>query len=1544
MSVLNRIEIANWLNIDDTRDWRPDYRHVVLNLSGQSTAIQAHNGTGKTRMTRAMLALLARDREFTTDARSKMAPRTASSASHIRIEVLHPTDVRQEDILARFGAQVAGETYVFGMYGYSGDGQKVTFYKYSGRLEDCPPARRDGHRITLVSDEEFRRTLRSMSELLLDAQEEEWLSEVAKHFDTGTVRQMIEYQKKGAGDSTESFFKVRQHHGERYDESFFFDILAPELLVGTMGTEALEGERRFEDTVLISSRRISQALTDSRAKQKEMEETERALRAVELVADAGRRMTDARNDYQTQCRTLSNEAAFLKRIVVDYPVPGIPSAKLPENPETAIVARELKLQADAWILPDWTIASITGEDPSRINERANRQRIEHAVIGRQAIEIPCDHGLLQISRPQGGGHGNQGYREDAAAALIRNAPRFAEGWTKESAERAIHHAFAWALDKADTNFSRRKVAILDEELKVARDELTKAETELGQLETALEELQRKRSSMDAARYAYDEMARSGFFSAAELQAPQETGKAIATALTSAEKALHNHIDATGQHRATYVKWQRFINENGEDADPGRMADALEAAQRAARDLLNEARSTRSKLEVKRNELDKLIGAEQRRQSDVAKIIDRFDEPRQGAARFAELFPGEEVIGLLERVKRELRDASNRHAELQGFLQASEEQLQKLEAFRAAYPGQSPSAVLKARNDRRDALSNRCRELRTERDNAIRQRSELDRAQIAAGDVSRRILDEAGSDAKPLHAVIEELGLEPERRRLALTHFSGLLFAPVLDTIEAAEAVARKLHAKDLPAPVFSWSELGEFCLEGEIRETKSVAYSYMLGARTRPVDCLLDPGLVEREKAALDERIAYLGQELDAADAERGVLAPDHPDTRLIEAARQAVETGLEERRAQAIEELRKIAADLPRLEERASERSTEIIRGAERFSRMGGEPAYQKARQDKETIDAAIQRLEGERAETQEALTAAETAVHRAESAHELASAKMSQVALLKELAKFARDGGPAFMRSADAQRQRLETERDGLSTRGKFNFALAQASVETAAGAEARLDEEIRDKSNAKRDLLRARTELSDKIREGSDARDGHRPDKDRLDDVARRLIDQHRKAQAALSELEIAPSATIEETQSKELVTAISQATRLHLAIEDGQEDDIVELADELREDVEKLDIGVRSKTIEAARKVLDTARKELHTEIRKAAEDKELRLASNERDFLNQAREEPAKVADLYRHLEKVWNDNKRVSDEAHEALVERREELASALKNMTTRLTGNFETMRRAMNWKSDGAGELIEAGVQVKAAIHSDAQTKVLLDEIVDMIERAEATRQDAIQHGDTDALKTQEQHDEDLKERIRRRFYRGMFSETEIRMRHPELKAGRPDLLKKTISTGQQNAVMLMLMLKLADFAIERDVRIGFKYPKQRRKAKALAQKVVIIDGLFSNLSNRELIKESLRAMAKVRGNFQLIGLIHNPHYFNDPDIFPNHTVLVRNKQSKSGAYVYVVDDKPTPAAALGRNDGEIESLTLIAERVQGAGSGSTPPTDETPLEEPAA
>ena len=341
--------------------------------------------------------------------------------------------------------------------------------------------------------------------------------------------------------------------------------------------------------------------------------------------------------------------------------------------------------------------------------------------------------------------------------------------------------------------------------------------------------------------------------------------------------------------------------------------------------------------------------------------------------------------------------------------------------------------------------------------------------------------------------------------------------------------------------------------------------------------------------------------------------------------------------------------------------------------------------------------------------------------------------------------------------------------------------------------------------------------------------------------------------------------------------------------------------------------------------------LHAEIRKVLEDQALRLSSNEKERLGQASNEPRYAEEMYRHLEKQWQDNNKLSQEAHETLEERRRELATTLKNMTIRLQGNFDAMRKAMNWNAEaGSGTLDEAGIQIRAVIHSESQTEALLGEIVEMIESDEEHRVREIEAGRSDIIPNQEKHDETLKEKIRLRFYRGMFSEPEVRIRHPELRAGDSYRLDDEISTGQQNAVMLMLLLKLADFAIERDIRLQVKDARGRRLARALAQKVVIIDGLFSNLSNRELIKESLRAMSKVRGNFQLIGLIHHPQYQNDPDIFPNHIVLARMKRGRSGSYVYLADGKSVTAGELGRHEGEIESVSLHVDRVSEGKSGN--------------
>lgn len=1514
MSVINRIEIANWLDLTRTREWNPDYRHVVLDFRGQSSAVQAHNGTGKTRMTRAILALLGRDREFTGDARAKMAPRSAASSSHIRMEVLHPIDSGQASPARSGGEVVAGERYVLGIYGYSGEGQRVTFYKYDGRLDDCPVAVRDGHRVTLISDDAFRRSLKVAKGALIDPSEEEWLIEIGKHFDRGNIRQIIEYQKKGAGDGTSNFLKVKAKHGERYDEAFFYSVLAPELLVGTMGNEALEGERRFEDTILISARKIGMALAESRRRQNELEETKRALDAIERVNVAARDVTTARQTYELSCRTLAGEAAFLRTVVIERPVPGIPKCSLPSDEKTREIAAQLRMQEDVWRIPDWAIGTMTGEEPARVNERAARTVGRGVSLGAQAIEIP-----FRLSKAP---NNAVLYAVEAAGVLIGTASGFAPGWSKDTAQRAMRAAFEWAGVQADTNFARKCVAAFARQKSEADGKYEEVEQQRKKVDAELDALHSRQRSMDAARHAYDEMARSGLFSDTELAAPSKTGAMAEQLLQLAESRLEEHQGRVAAETALYARWNAFLSENGRDANPGSLADEIEAAKRTATDGLDQARRNQKDAERRRSQIAANLQAETRRSQQSADALNRITAERRLAQKFAELFPGEAVGGLLERVKRELREASDQKARLESRIAAAAGPLRQLAAFRALFPGQNAVEVSTRRARRRDEMVGICAELEKEYGDVQRRRAELERAQIAAGQVEDRILRTSGKGAVPLHAAISGLDLPSERLRLALTHFSGLLFAPVLETVDEADLVANVLFSEGIPAPVLVRSELEEFCRAGDIKEAEGSAYSYILGARTRPVDCLLDPGLVEREKRELEERAATLKANLAAALQEKASLAPGHPDTRLVEDARKSEEDRLEETTAQAAKDVAEIDVRLPRLEERASEDSVTTIRSTERYANLGGEERYNSLLTEQQDLAQKLAELEAEAIEANVVLEHAELAVTNAETLFSRVVERAAQVPGLRDLSRFVREGGPAFMQAAPRVGIELRKARDQGRARTKFQFELAQQRVELAQGAEANLDTEIRKKSDERRDLNEALESHRISGRDAQKGLDEWRPRSATLDEVARRLIAQYRIAQEVMADLEVSVDAA--GAVSDELDRAIRSSRRLD---ERGPDEPhyAVELADELRADVEALDLRTRSKAIKDAKSALEGARRVLHNEIRKVVEDQALRLSSNERERLGQASNEPKYAEEMFRHLEKQWQDHNKLSQEAHETLVERRRELATTLKNMTIRLQSNFDAMRKAMNWNAEAeSGTLDEAGIQIRAVIHSESQTEALLSEIVGMIESDEQHRESEIEAGRSDIIPSQERHDETLKEKIRLRFYRGMFSEPEVRIRHPELRAGDSYRLDDEISTGQQNAVMLMLLLKLADFAIERDIRLQVKDARGRRLARALAQKVVIIDGLFSNLSNRELIKESLRAMSKVRGNFQLIGLIHHPQYQNDPDIFPNHIVLARMKRGRSGSYVYLANGKSVAASELGRHEGEIEPVSLHVDRIQ--------------------
>lgn len=205
----------------------------------------------------------------------------------------------------------------------------------------------------------------------------------------------------------------------------------------------------------------------------------------------------------------------------------------------------------------------------------------------------------------------------------------------------------------------------------------------------------------------------------------------------------------------------------------------------------------------------------------------------------------------------------------------------------------------------------------------------------------------------------------------------------------------------------------------------------------------------------------------------------------------------------------------------------------------------------------------------------------------------RAAQVPGLRELSRFVREGGPAFMQAAPGVGTELRKVRDQGRARTKFRFDLAQQRVELAQGAEAKLDAEIRKKGDERRDLSEALEAHRTSGLVAQKGLDEWRPRATTLDQVARRLIAQYRIAQEVLAALEVTVEA--DGTVSDELGRAIRSSRRLDEADPD-EPHYLVELADELRADVEALDLRTRSKAIKDAKSALEGFRKVLHAEIR------------------------------------------------------------------------------------------------------------------------------------------------------------------------------------------------------------------------------------------------------------------------------------------------------------------------------------------------------------
>ncbi|APX93496.1 hypothetical protein BWR19_11440 [Halomonas sp. 1513] len=1611
MSVINRIEVANLLNKhgDIASPWDAKMRHLLLDLRGQSSAISMENGFGKTTLAEALIGLLSRDRTLISRTRRKCSPSTVAgqgrSWSHLRVEFRSRSGgERQEDMLAAAGEEVAGETFVFGFYGYS-DGSGLSFYHYPGRLEDIPVHHltADGM-LALYANSDIKTAMASRN-VRLTHNREEWLDAVGAHVSRRELAQLAAFQKEGGADKSQIFNAIKPRGGEKADQAFFFEVLAPEILSGATRGETDESEELIEEVILNSGTHI----TELRHRLDEAESDQR--RTADKVANLATLSADgaALLEAREARERLDEGLASLERLLGGQAVAGLPG--LPQQPSDADVDAAT-LAGLAWAVGDtgrprvstWLLARLSGA-----SERSVRQ-----ALSERGARVDAHRRLIHLPDAEWLSARDLGHVTFAAA----------RDWLAETLsfnDDSARHRALEALDSAADAFEALDGNRFREEVIADRTYLDELGHDLDDLEQQLEGLEHDRERLEGQQREfvdnqsfYTQALADGLFSEAELEAPEHTAEASRREAEEARRALNAHLGRSGELKQVAAWHAEFRQRHPHEVPAERLAEkherealieeAREAAEQQRQPLLEQCRELRDEAATLRDEQQRLAGEQgllsqgqgpwqafvegwpeeeprgfwSRRKTQLAELETRCRDAEQrqqdarreqarlaplaeAARRYAELHGDDEPVHLRSRLRereRELADAEHRLAQ-------REAELRELHQARLSFAERSelaPADWLRDAQRRYPRLLSEAESL----DSAIAERQRyleslsgdpLERRAVEAE--AERLLQREEIAWQPLHEVLNAAHWPEARRREWLAQAAGVLFAPVVEGEANAEDVAGLLVDAGLALPVL---EAGALAARLEAGRSPLGAVQ---GVETLAVKAALDPRYLDELRQATERRLAADRERQVALEVECRRLDPHGEAYALAVRARQADEAGVVDALEALGAEQSALAERQAALAPRLSDAALSCIDDYQRYLEAGGELALEAtaeaalaaeselAEQRPQLVDAqqALERhgetwLAAEQfanaggAERLEALEARLDALaerqaevgerlHDAEAQRETLERRLSELDAeqrglfadgerdrLRALAEFEAEGGVAFIETAAEVQEQLETQLATANRRADFSFTRIRAylDVRDAGGGGQKLEREI---ARVKRERGECREQLKAK--------------RDERDSVSERLSVQ-RRAMEWVDQLALAWLAVVRELPSgwrQRLAEAEPQSawplddpdqTTRQTALDDwwrlaGSEAALPDPAaleacqQTLIDALDDLNLGERARDRERQDKAVRALERRLAEALEAAAQSRA--FSDTERARLAALKGVSAAaladLAALHDQLDAQLGEHRQRVERLHASREQIEGTLVERLSSIIADAAGNLDILKRVARSHGEGG-----AYFEVKASLIDGEPLRELITTLLaDIDEHQLAQKRRAERDGgmpDGDARR----RDDDLLRQIRRRIYRGLFHDVAIRLKHDAIRPhGRLFSLNEDMSEGQREAVSLMWLVKLSEFAIERELR---ELPgHHKRRARNSRESVILLDGLFSKLSHRRLIQDSLESLRNTRGRFQMIGLIHNPNYENDPAIFPTYLVgsVIGGAQGQGG-HVMVRDGRSVEPEQLGRSAGE--------------------------------
>lgn len=769
-------------------------------------------------------------------------------------------------------------------------------------------------------------------------------------------------------------------------------------------------------------------------------------------------------------------------------------------------------------------------------------------------------------------------------------------------------------------------------------------------------------------------------------------------------------------------------------------------------------------------------------------------------------------------------------------------------------------------------------------------ADLEKSSVAPGQHARAVSAAVGVPFTYLHDFVETLSISSEKKSRALTLFSALLFAPVLSSMEQAVTAALNLAEKKLEFPVFIADDLAKVCQSEDISGDTEAVRNLFVGVRTRSVECLLDPDLVEREKKAILKKLELL--ELFSVEMQEKLkeLSPDASDSRLAGQARDALEKDVLKRDALLNIKIDQLLSRIPRLEDRATLASVEAIDGVIRHREALAGALLVDLQQGMLEKKESLRIAEAAEADNESEISQADDDISTADEIYRAAQLLLASCESdLLEIASFVADTdhGPDFMARASEIVSNLKDSLDAAQARNKFNFRLAQEALRSGFKRPEEIDLRIKEIDLAVPELEANKTQLSEQIEALRDRIDSYGGKVVTIDIIVAKLSKMYRKHRSECISEGV-------DLSRNDLFKACG-FLRVSYSIEE-----IIHRLAKLQSDVDSLEeeISKISRLLKDSEDVYSRRVKNFEIEFSQVRNDRSLKITEHFGHLLDQAKDRPGEISSLLAKTQANYEKERLANAEAQRELEYEWEKIGEWLTQFTQRLPSSFDLMKRSFAPKRDQNRKLVQAGFEIKGEMISMDDVRGVLEDIVNEVTRYEQQSEESRK----DTEKT-------FRQKIRDKFYQRVILGPGIKVCIPTL-GDKLELEKKMASSGQMVAISLLWIVKLADFVTERERskrRIKARVEESRnvsmKKLRGMESQFVFVDGAFSHLSDAKLINSVLEGISKTRGNFQLIVTMHNENHKHNFTHFP--TLLSGRKIGER--YMYVLRSKPVEPGTMG-------------------------------------